>query len=220
MSRFRAYCGIVLLGLGATVAVGQKGGKSTALNTATKPANRTALTPAREAAAITFVKLHHPELATLLQRLKKRRNKSAYNRAMRQIYQDSERLARMKERMPGERYELQLRLWKLDSRIRLLAARVYRGKRVNQKLKKQLDAALLERVDLRVEQMQQDRRRLVERLGKLDASIDSLKKDREKAAGQQLTRVKRSLGIRKPRKNRKVVKRRPAGNTQPTKTEK
>lgn len=165
-----------------------------------------ALTPAREAAALTFARLHHPELAELLGRLK-RHNQAAYRRAIRQLYQDSERLARIKDRekdKSSQRYQLALDMWKLDSRIRLLAARVATAKRPNSKLEAQLKEALLERIDLRIRQIELDRERLLQRIQRLDESISTLRNDRDKAANQYLLRVKRSLGIKK---------RRPAANT-------
>ncbi|MFQ5734178.1 MAG: hypothetical protein ACE5KM_19755 [Planctomycetaceae bacterium] len=216
MRRDLWICGLLLLGVGGTVAVGQRGsdparGADAATGSAKgrrSPVKRNsdrrpmALTPAREAAALTFVDLHHPELAKLIKRLKKRKKPTAYKRAVRQIYRDSERLARIKERLPRERYELQLRLWKLDSRIRLLAAHVFAPRRPNRKLKAQLEEALLERVDLQIEQMELDRRRFAERLDKLNASVTKLKQDRQAAANRRLKRVKRSLGIRRPRKKK------------------
>jgi hypothetical protein len=161
-----------------------------------------ALTPAREAAAVTFAKVNHAELADLLERLKER-NKPAYRRALRQLYEDSERLARVKERMPRDRYELAMNAWKIDSRIRLLTARIETLSKPDVELETQLKDALLERVDLRIRQIEFDRDRLLQRIHKMDSTVSELKSDREKAAEQHLQRVKRTLGIKKKRPNRK-----------------
>lgn len=177
-----------------------------------------ALTPAREAAAVTFARINHPELAGLLGRLKKR-NKAAYRRALRQLYRDSERLARMKERLPAERYELALNAWKLDSRIRLLAARVATLPRPDPELQAQLKEALLEQVDLRIRQMESDRQRLLQRIRKMDATIAKLRADRDEAADQHLQRVKRSLGLKKKRRPKRKAapkRRRPNSKNRPT----
>ena len=65
-------------------------------------------------AALTFAAENHPELAELLGQLKTD-NPREYRRALRQISQARERLARLKTRAP-ERYDLALDAWKLDSR--------------------------------------------------------------------------------------------------------
>ncbi len=76
----------------------------------------------REAAALTFVRMHHAELAELLERLKTRRPQE-YQKAIRELFRASERLALSQEQQPL-RYELELQEWKLSSRIQLLAARM------------------------------------------------------------------------------------------------
>jgi hypothetical protein len=178
----------------------------TKAKTAKRAGNPMAITPAREAAALKFAELYHPELAHLLEGLKKR-NRKAYRQAIRQLYLDSERLAKLKEGPNPKRYDIALQAWKLDSRIRLLAARVLLVKNPDPALEEQLKKALRERVDLRLQQMQLERDRLDKRLQKLNVDISALQDDRDAAVEQQLKRVKRSLGLR-PRnakgKRRKV----------------
>src|SRR6185436_5664149 len=57
-----------------------------------KPKNQVTITPEREAAAVTFVKLHHPDLAELLGHLKQS-NPREYQRAIRDLFRTSENLA-------------------------------------------------------------------------------------------------------------------------------
>lgn len=196
---------------GATIALAQR---ERTTNTAAnnKPTNRRpmAWTPAREAAAYTFAKVNHPELAEILDRLKSGKNRAAYRRAIRQLYHDSERLARLKDRdnsKEGKRYKRALRLWKLDSRIRLLTAQVATSRKPDKDLEAQLKTALKERIDLRIEQMEADHARALDRVRKLEKSIENLKANKEKAAEQHLQRVKRGLGLKRKRaarnKNRK-----------------
>ena len=83
------------------------------------------VTPEREAAAQLFAERHHPELARLLGRLRET-NPEEYKKAIQELFATSERLARLMGRTP-ERYELELAAWKVDSRIRLLAARSAMG---------------------------------------------------------------------------------------------
>lgn len=83
-------------------------------------------TPEREAAALTFVRSNHPELADLLDRLKVRQPHE-YQKAVRDLFRVSERLASSREEN-GLRYELELKQWKLTSRIQVLSARISMGR--------------------------------------------------------------------------------------------
>ena len=171
------------------------------------------MTPGREAAALKFAQLHHPELERLLARLENN-NPAEYRRAIRKLYQDSERLARTAERSP-DRHELELDAWKLDSRIRLLVARMSMSSDI-EKLDSQLQALLQERVDLRLRQLRAERERIESRLARVTESIDEIESDPEAAALKDLQRVKRSLGI--PPNRRTPAADRPA-RSRPTATE-
>jgi hypothetical protein len=153
-------------------------------------AGEVALTPGREAAALTFARLHHPELADLLDHLKDA-NRKEYQRALRELFQASERLARLGERSP-ERYELSLAAWKIDSRIRLLAARMTMTD--DPALEDELKAALEERLEIRLAQHRDERARTAERLETLNRSIEALEGDREAVLARELEKVKRGLG--------------------------
>ena len=174
-------------------------------NKAKKP--KVFLTPGRTAAAMTFAKLHHPELADLLTHLKKQ-NRAEYKHAIREIYQTSEQLARTRERWP-ERYELNLKAWKLDSRIRLMLAHIMISKN-DVKLDGELEALLLKRVDIQVQQLTVQRERLIQqlervtqRVEKLDASISRIQSDRKTAARKALLRIKRSIDSRSKKNTKK-----------------
>lgn len=145
--------------------------------------------PAREAAAMTFARMHHPELADLLSRLKKRKT-DEYNRAIAELFQTSERLARTRDRAP-DRYEIALEAWKLDSRIRLLAARM--TMRNSARLEEQLTKLLRQRVDVRLAQLLNDRERLAGRIERVDEAIEDIRRDPDAAALKDLKRVKRTL---------------------------
>jgi len=92
------------------------------LKPAKGPKGLQGFTPEREAAALTFVRAHHPELAELLDRLKTRRPQE-YQKAIRELFRASERLAQSQEQAP-QRYEMELSEWKLQSRVQLLVARM------------------------------------------------------------------------------------------------
>ncbi len=146
------------------------------------PKHLPGVTPEREAAAMTFVQQHHPELAALLVYLKDNRS-SEYQKAVRDLFRISERLATTQER-DFERYQLELDLWKSQSRSQLLAARLKMGD--NPALREQLRASLGEQVDLQRAILQRDRDRLADRLEKLDEQIERLGSDRQQQIEKQL----------------------------------
>ena len=81
-----------------------------------------ALSTEQQDAAMAFARENHPELVPLINSLRKSR-KADYNRALRDLHSAATRLGRLKERLPGDRYEQQLSIWKLDSRIKLQLAK-------------------------------------------------------------------------------------------------
>jgi hypothetical protein len=147
------------------------------------------LTPEREAAAIQFVREHHPELVDLLKGLKQT-NAAQYQAAVRQLFQTSERLAKIHETDPP-RYEFELSLWKIKSRIQLLAARSSMGR--DPEIESQLRAALAEQAHLQLQELQMDRDRAAERLKKLDASIEQFKNNRSKNVENQFDVLMRDI---------------------------
>lgn len=139
--------------------------------------------------ALAFAEEHHPELAGLLRQLRTR-NEREFDRAARQIVSTAERLERLRDR-DAERYEIQLETWKLDSRIKLLAARLSMGD--DPALEKQLAELVATRIDVRVRQLKLDREQLEQRLQTTAATIDRLESDREKAIERELRRIHTSL---------------------------
>ena len=139
------------------------------------------LTPEREAAAIQFVREHHPELVDLLMGLKDMQP-GQYQTAVRQLFQTSERLAKIHETDPP-RYELELSLWKIKSRIQLLAARSSMGR--DPEIESQLRSALAEQAQVQLQEMEMDRDRTAERLKKLDTSIEQFEKNRQRSILKQ-----------------------------------
>ncbi len=73
------------------------------------------------AAALAFVQQQQPELARLLDYLRKNQPRQ-YQRAVRELSRTAERLSQTRDRDP-RRYELELQAWKARSRIDLLAAK-------------------------------------------------------------------------------------------------
>ena len=151
----------------------------------------------REAAALSFVRQHHPELADLLAQLKAG-NRKEYQRVVHELFRTSERLAASRERDPVK-YELELSDWKLDSRIRLLAARMMMSDSLAES-QEELKQLLLERTDVQLEQQLLERQRITTRLEKLDAAIEKTRGAREAQAQESLDKLLK--GIQDSRPNR------------------
>ena len=130
-----------------------------------------------------FVRRHHPELARLLAHLKKAEARE-YQRAVSALFRASERLAQVQERHP-EQYERDLKAWKLKSRIQLLVAQIKMAPE-HEALRRKLKQALVEQSDLRIAKLAEERKRLADRLRRLDADIKQMLKERDKQAERQL----------------------------------
>lgn len=163
----------------------QAGNASRTTARASKNANGNpmSVTPEREAAAMTFVKQHHPELSDLLAYLKKNMPKQ-YDKAARELFRASERLARLKDNGDDERYDLELKLWQTRSRVQLLTARL--RTRPDDKLKAELRELLVQQYDLRLSQLEIDRDRAARRLAKVDEQIEQYKNARQQVIDRQM----------------------------------
>lgn len=140
------------------------------------------VTPEREAAVMTFVKQHHPELADLLVQLKSSSSKE-YEKGVRELFRASERLAQIQER-DLEQYELELKLWQAQSRVQLLSARVKMSD--SKDLREQLKLALSEQLDLRLALLRRERERLSDRVGDIDLQLQKMEGNRKQLIDRQL----------------------------------
>jgi len=159
-----------------------------ALKNAVKPVPAP-LTAEREAAALAFAREHHPELAALIEKLRKD-NRRQFDRAIRELAQDRERLVRLKKVSPPQ-YDIALAAWKLDSRAHLLAARMTMSQ--DPVLEADLKKILRDRVDVRLKQLQFERGRLQERLNTVNRAIQGIEENQEAVADRDLQRIKRSV---------------------------
>jgi hypothetical protein len=165
-----------------------------------------AVTPEREAAAFTFVERHHPELGELLKHLKESKQTKQYDRAVRDLYSVSERLAGL-QTSDKERYELELKTWKLKSRIQLLSARLTMGD--SDELKQELRKTLAEQRDVRRELLVLEKQRAKRRADKLEQDLVDFDAKRDAELDkqfQQLTAVKPTTKNKSTKPNKKVVK--------------
>ena len=144
------------------------------------------ITAEKEAAVNAFVAEHHPELGELLRHLKGLKNQRPYERAVRELSAASERLANL-QKNDSTRYELELKAWKVKSRIQLLSARL--TMKDDDQLKTELKGALFEQYDIRREIMTAEKNRLQDRLQKLDRDLADYDTRRDEAIEKQFKQL-------------------------------
>jgi len=127
------------------------------------------LTPDRELAALKFVEQHHPELAELIAALKTM-NPVQYGQAIQDLFRASERIGMARSRDP-RRHELELQLWKTQSRRDLVAVRLRMAR--TPELEAQLRQLIQDHWELQQSLLRLERERIAERLRKLDEQLAS-----------------------------------------------
>jgi hypothetical protein len=139
------------------------------------------VTPEREAAVLTFVRLNHPELETLLVHLKDARPKE-YEKAIRELYRVSERLALVQDK-DAPRYELELRAWKIQSRLQLLSAKMQMGS--TDDLKQQIKEALAEQHQVKAAILARQRQKLKDETKKVEDDLTRLEEQKKSLLEKQ-----------------------------------
>jgi hypothetical protein len=157
--------------------------------------------------ALEFAKTHHPELASLLEQLRINAPKD-FEAAVIDLNRTGERLERVRKNSP-ERYELELAAWKLDSRVRLLAARLAMGG--DSTLEDELRDALEERFDLRIKLLKDERDRLHKRVERLDEQVA----DQERRVDEILNREFAALRAPKPDARKAAARKKDPATTKP-----
>lgn len=168
-----------------------KSAKSPRSSSAAMPA----FTPEREATAMKFVREHHPEVADLLDGLRESRPEQ-YRRAARELFRSSERVSQWKER-DSVRYELELKAWKLNSRIQLLLARSTMSADSDEEA--ELKTLLAERLETRLALRKLEREQLAKRLAAAEADIERLSGDKDAAVERQFSQMTQKIKANRQR---------------------
>lgn len=169
-----------------------------------------AVTAQQEAEVLQFLRQHHTELAELLGHLQLSRP-ADYTRAIRDIWHARERL-RQVEKGDGDRYELELQAWVLQSKIQLLVARLAMSDTASSR--DELRRLLAEQFDLKLRFSQLDRERTAERLQKLDDQLRRLTDSRTELLEKEfLSLTRRSEKLKAKRRDASTAK--PAGKSPP-----
>ena len=117
--------------------------------------------------ALEFARKHHAELANLLEQLRKN-SPAAFSRGIREVHLASQRIHRISEKWPG-RFDTELEKWKIDSEIRLLAAKWAMSQ--DPAIEKQIRGLLRARQEAKINDLRADREKLAERMRQLDEQI-------------------------------------------------
>jgi len=166
------------------------------------------LTPDQQQQALGFARAQHPELADLLEKLRET-NPKEFGKALHDLHRAEQRLSRMAEQNP-ERFALEISLWKLNSRIRLLTAQMIMEGEIEQE--ENLKSLLSDRRDLKVRILEFDRARATERLANLDQQLAELQRDPQGDNEKELARLKQSVGKHAKAAKKTRSKQSPAGS--------
>jgi len=135
-------------------------------------------------AAMGFASEHHPELAGLLEQLRKSRPHE-FQRAVRELNQQIRTLEKLREGNPT-RYAHQLELWKGDSQIRVLVAKWSRTQ--DDALEQEIRVLLQQRRDMKLAQLKVDQQRLTEQMQKVEKQIAAVSDSQLEREWEQLAK--------------------------------
>jgi hypothetical protein len=160
-----------------------------------------------ETRCVAFAREHHPELADLLDRLANM-DEAQFRKAVADLHRDVDRLDKLRDKFPAK-HAGELKRWKIESRIRLLAARGAMSD--SPEYQAELRAAVAERIDLKAAQLAEEKAQIEARLRKIDESMAELDKDREKLINGEIARLRKSAGsATSSRKNAPATTAKPA----------
>ncbi|TWT60420.1 hypothetical protein [Rubinisphaera italica] len=157
-------------------------------NTNSNNADQWEITPEREAAALKFAELHHPELVQLLEALREIDQKQ-FRKAIEEIFRVSEKLARSKSRNP-ERYDLELKAWKLTSRLNLLVASLPMASDYDAAMQN-IKKAYTRKLEIQIKLLEMEEVAARKRLERIQESIASSQSDQEENINKQLQRIRK-----------------------------
>lgn len=150
----------------------------------------------QEAVALAFAGEHHPELKTLVESLKTA-NPAGYKKAIHDLHKTSDRLGKINSDKTKSRYEHELALWKLDSRIRLTAARS--AMKDTEELRTELKSLVEQRHTLQLQWLKSDKERTATRLAKLETELKAAEEKLPQAVDAEVDRLLKSVKTSKPK---------------------
>lgn len=154
-----------------------------------------------------FAAEHHPELAALLRQLRKAQSPE-FERAVGELSIQISRLERVRERTP-QRYELELKSWKLESETKLLLARWAMSQ--DPALESEIRRLLRERRLIRIALLEMEQHRLQERLAVVSSQLTDAGTNLDGQIDSEWQQLSRKAGAK--RKTRTTAKTGVNGNT-------
>jgi hypothetical protein len=154
---------------------------------ATQPGSNDPLLPrfteTREAAALFFLKKHAPEALPLLEQLRKA-NPAQYRQEIREVFQVTELLADLED--DPRRQELELKIWKTESRAHALVARLSTPDADQRKrVEASLQEVARELVDLDIQVLELKADQLDKELGEVKDELARARDQTEKNARER-----------------------------------
>lgn len=151
----------------------------------------------RKAELLAFAEKQVPQLRSLLSTLEAKRPKQ-FRTALLNLARDEERLSKLKDRDP-ERYELELKQWKINQRIQIATAKLaLRGE--SEESKQELKGFLATRNELRQELLQLELRRARERVARVEDQLQKVGRpndsDLQRQVEQLIARAKKGAGAK------------------------
>ena len=188
--------------IAAPCLAGEKAGEKTASRQQpqrgqTRTAPNEPVSVEAEKTALEFVHAQHPELADLLDALR-RSNQPAYQAALRDVSREAERLGKLAER-DSERHELSLRIWNLDSRIRLEIARLSMSS--DTEVESRLRPMIEERQAARLALLEVDYQRQKDRFEKVSEQLNATRRSSSDRVSAEIDRIQRLIASRSKTRN-------------------
>jgi hypothetical protein len=144
---------------------------------------------ADEGSARAFAEDHHPELAALLDQLRKSAPEE-YAAAIAELDASRQHVEGLKRRQPGD-YELGLEEWKVMSRIRLRLARM--DENADPREDELLRSLVKELLDVRQRALRAEREFVMRRFDRITAALVEYERDPVAAEEQELQSLHKSL---------------------------
>lgn len=152
-----------------------------------RPAGSPRFTEEREAAALFFVNKHVPEVRPLLEELK-RTNEAQYRKEISEIFMVTEMLADLQDQ--PRRYELELKIWKSETRAAVLVARLSTpSPEVRQQTETSLRELARELVDLDIQVLELRAEQLDRELGEVRDDLSRIQNQIDDQVRQRYERL-------------------------------
>jgi translation initiation factor 1 (eIF-1/SUI1) len=143
------------------------------------------VTPEVEARVMQFVETHQSELGELLRYLKSQLP-GDYRQAIQDLDRTQQRLAQT-QRRDELRYELELKLWQMQSQAQLLAAKIRTQQSDRESLTTTLRATLKQAQQVRIQLMEREQAKLLERVEKIESNLDRLREHAERNVEREIS---------------------------------